>query len=152
MLIPALCGRPDSAAGMKLPACLNRITPACNSDSGSGKHHAFWDINSQPCLASQPSSTPSGSATVQRSSITAMHVRHAPHPSHPLGACRGFGTQWDVFFDQIEELATQVPTMVVAGNHERDWPGTGDRFWDAGYDSGEPCHVLWAKHAEGLMC
>ena len=51
--------------------------------------------------------------------------------------CRGFGTQWDVFFDQIEELATQVPTMVVVGNHERDWPGTHDRFLDAGYDSGE---------------
>ena len=33
--------------------------------------------------------------------------------------CRGFGTQWDVFFDQIEELATRVPVQVVQGNHVR---------------------------------
>ncbi len=37
--------------------------------------------------------------------------------------------------DQIQPLATQMPWMTVGGNHERDWPGSGDRF-GAAYDSG----------------
>ena len=30
-----------------------------------------------------------------------------------LALCRGFGTQWDVLFDQAEPLSTLMPTMVV---------------------------------------
>lgn len=35
---------------------------------------------------------------------------------------------WDVFMDQFEVLATQAPVMLVAGNHERDFPDSGDRY------------------------
>lgn len=42
---------------------------------------------------------------------------------------------WDVFMDQFEVLATKAPVMLVAGNHERDFPGSGDRFNTAS-DSG----------------
>lgn len=43
---------------------------------------------------------------------------------------------WDVFMDQFEVLATKAPVMLVAGNHERDFPLSGDRFNTAS-DSGE---------------
>ena len=33
-------------------------------------------------------------------------------------------TQWDVYFDQIEQIATSVPFMVAIGNHERNWPNS----------------------------
>ena len=43
---------------------------------------------------------------------------------------------WDVFMDQFEVLATKAPVMLVAGNHERDFPDTGDRY-GTGIDSGQ---------------
>jgi len=36
----------------------------------------------------------------------------------------GYASQWDSFFDTIEPLATRVPWMVAAGNHEVDWSNT----------------------------
>ena len=33
-------------------------------------------------------------------------------------------TQWDIFFNQIEPIATRVPYMVCIGNHERNAPDT----------------------------
>jgi hypothetical protein len=48
----------------------------------------------------------------------------------------GYGTQWDVYMDLMEPLLTKVPYMTVIGNHERDWPGTGDRFTADVRDSG----------------
>lgn len=55
---------------------------------------------------------------------------------------------WDVFMDQFEVLATKAPVMLVAGNHERDFPLSGDRYNTAS-DSGDSlwgtvllgCHV-----------
>ena len=43
---------------------------------------------------------------------------------------------WDVFMDQFEVLATKAPVMLVAGNHERDFPSSGDRYNTAS-DSGK---------------
>lgn len=58
--------------------------------------------------------------------------------------CRGFSSQWDVFFDQIQPLTTRMPYMTVPGNHERDWPNSGDRF-PAQYDSGGECGVPYNR-------
>lgn len=44
--------------------------------------------------------------------------------------------QWDNFMHQIEPIASQIPYMTTPGNHERDWPNSGDRFEEA-YDSGK---------------
>ena len=33
-------------------------------------------------------------------------------------------TQWDVFFDQLGEIAATKPYMVCVGNHERNEPDT----------------------------
>ena len=33
-----------------------------------------------------------------------------------LSYARGFGTQWDVHFDQFSDLATKMPVMTVEGN------------------------------------
>ncbi|KAG2446949.1 hypothetical protein HYH02_008103 [Chlamydomonas schloesseri] len=52
---------------------------------------------------------------------------------------RGFSTQWDNFMQQIEPVAARMPYMVTAGNHERDWPGTGDAFGVE--DSGGECGI-----------
>lgn len=52
------------------------------------------------------------------------------HPTHPL-------LQWDVYWDQLGPIVRSVPYMTAIGNHERDWPESGDRF-PAQYDSGAP--------------
>ncbi|PNW76719.1 hypothetical protein CHLRE_11g468500v5 [Chlamydomonas reinhardtii] len=52
---------------------------------------------------------------------------------------RGFSTQWDNFMQQIEPVAAAMPYMVTPGNHERDWPGTGDAF--VVEDSGGECGI-----------
>lgn len=54
----------------------------------------------------------------------------------PCLACRGQLTQWDVFMSQMEPLASQMPWMLTEGNHERDWPESGDRFSNLATDSG----------------
>lgn len=61
-----------------------------------------------------------------------------------LVVCRGYSSQWDVFFDQIQPLTTKMPYMTVPGNHERDWPNSGDRF-PAQYDSGGECGVPYNR-------
>jgi len=40
-------------------------------------------------------------------------------------------------FVQFEQSFTRFPLAVGMGNHERDWPGTGDAFEDKAADSGE---------------
>ena len=55
---------------------------------------------------------------------------------HNVCVHRGEETMWDVFMDQFEVLATKAPVMLVAGNHERDFPDTGDRY-GTGIDSGQ---------------
>ncbi|KAK9865860.1 hypothetical protein WJX84_011864, partial [Apatococcus fuscideae] len=47
--------------------------------------------------------------------------------------------------DQIEPLARSMPYMTAIGNHERDWPGSGDRF-PSMYDSGGECGVPTERH------
>ena len=61
---------------------------------------------------------------------------------------------WDVFMDQFEVLATKAPVMLVAGNHERDFPSSGDRFNTAS-DSGEapqdPIPPMDSPPTQGFM-
>lgn len=42
-----------------------------------------------------------------------------------------------MFGTQFEPAFTRWPVMVAPGNHERDWPGTGDAFGGLSTDSGE---------------
>lgn len=44
------------------------------------------------------------------------------------GGHRGFATQWEVFFEQMAPLVRHMPYVIQIGNHERDWPGSGDRY------------------------
>ena len=53
-----------------------------------------------------------------------------------VAAHSGFGSQWDVFGDQIQTLARRMPWMTVEGNHERDYPDSKDRYSTV-YDSGD---------------
>ncbi len=47
-----------------------------------------------------------------------------------LAYAEGDGTQWNAYLDQIEPLASQIPYMTVAGNHERE-AGLGFANYDA---------------------
>ena len=69
-----------------------------------------------------------------------MHTSFALTPGHVES--RGYGSQWEVFADQIQPLARRMPWMTVGGNHERDWPDSGDRYGSI-FDSGElgSCHT-----------
>ncbi|KAG1654908.1 hypothetical protein FOA52_003150 [Chlamydomonas sp. UWO 241] len=58
-----------------------------------------------------------------------------------ISYAEGFSTIWDNFFTQIEPVASRMPYMVVPGNHERDWPGSG-ALWDVD-DSGGECGVVF---------
>eukprot|EP00878_Enallax_costatus_P019287 GHUV01020344.1.p1 GENE.GHUV01020344.1~~GHUV01020344.1.p1 ORF type:complete len:392 (+),score=91.17 GHUV01020344.1:31-1206(+) len=57
-----------------------------------------------------------------------------------ISYARGYVTQWDNFMHQIEPIASHIPYMTTPGNHERDWPNSGDRF-EAAYDSGGECGI-----------
>ncbi len=60
----------------------------------------------------------------------------------------GFSSEWDAFFDQIQPLASSMAYMTVLGNHEADWPGTGDRFANSSMpvmDSGGECSVPYLR-------
>ncbi|GMH45633.1 hypothetical protein BSKO_13590 [Bryopsis sp. KO-2023] len=58
---------------------------------------------------------------------------------------QGYAGDWDRFFDQWGEAVTKVPYMTSPGNHERDWPYTGDRY-DNSYNSGGECGVAYERH------
>ncbi|PRW45579.1 Metallo-dependent phosphatase [Chlorella sorokiniana] len=61
-----------------------------------------------------------------------------------ISYARGFSSQWDVYFDQLGPTVRRVPYMTTVGNHERDWPGSGDRF-PAQYDSGGECGIPYYR-------
>lgn len=72
---------------------------------------------------------------------------HRPCADGKLIASRGYGSQWEVFADQIQPLARRMPWMTVGGNHERDWPDSGDRYGSI-FDSGE----LNSRHMQPFLC
>ncbi|KAK9800257.1 hypothetical protein WJX73_008466 [Symbiochloris irregularis] len=89
----------------------------------------------------------------QGDSLDVTRRMQAQAPTHHLALmngdlsyARGFATQWDTFFDQIEGLATQIPVMVVEGNHERDQPLSQDRYLDQAWDSGGECGTPTYQH------
>ncbi|KAL4439452.1 hypothetical protein ABPG77_008781 [Micractinium sp. CCAP 211/92] len=62
-----------------------------------------------------------------------------------ISYARGFSSQWDRFFDQLGPVVRRVPYVTTVGNHERDWPASGDRF-PAQYDSGGECGKAYYRH------
>lgn len=81
----------------------------------------------------------------------------APPPSLLLlngdvSYARGYGAIWDRFFEQFQDVFGRVPLATVPGNHERDWPGSGDRFpavRDSGGECGLPYDVRLAMPMAG---
>eukprot|EP01025_Chloroclados_australasicus_P032526 TRINITY_DN32989_c0_g1_i2.p1 TRINITY_DN32989_c0_g1~~TRINITY_DN32989_c0_g1_i2.p1 ORF type:complete len:573 (-),score=57.61 TRINITY_DN32989_c0_g1_i2:445-2163(-) len=53
---------------------------------------------------------------------------------------QGYVSQWDNYYHQLVPVASKMPYMTSTGNHERDWPDTGDRF-NVSYDSGGECGI-----------
>eukprot|EP00929_Paragymnodinium_shiwhaense_P083225 TRINITY_DN44269_c0_g1_i1.p1 TRINITY_DN44269_c0_g1~~TRINITY_DN44269_c0_g1_i1.p1 ORF type:complete len:670 (-),score=5.90 TRINITY_DN44269_c0_g1_i1:47-2056(-) len=79
--------------------------------------------------------------------LTAMAASHAEKgtPTNlvlhigDLSYATGYETEWDYFMTQIEVLASQAPYMTTEGNHERDYPGSGNAV--GGSDSGGECGI-----------
>ncbi len=69
------------------------------------------------------------------------------HDDSSILLFRGYSSQWDVFFDQVQPLVTKMPYMTTIGNHERNWPNSGDRF-PAQYDSGGECGVAYERRLQ----
>mmetsp|Transcript_7002 Transcript_7002/g.16780 ORF Transcript_7002/g.16780 Transcript_7002/m.16780 type:complete len:454 (-) Transcript_7002:1012-2373(-) len=63
-----------------------------------------------------------------------------------ISYAQGYASQWDNFYTQLEPLASHIPWMMASGNHERDFPGSGDRFGVV-QDSGGECGVPHEKRA-----
>jgi hypothetical protein len=57
-----------------------------------------------------------------------------------LAYATGYETEWDYFMTQIEPLASRSPYMTTEGNHERDYPGSGNAYI-GGEDSGGECGI-----------
>eukprot|EP00731_Ephydatia_muelleri_P012121 Em0006g1015a len=49
----------------------------------------------------------------------------------------GYSSMWDVYFDQLEPIATRVPYMVGIGNHERNYPNTMPGYYNNSGSGGE---------------
>ncbi|PSC73699.1 inactive purple acid phosphatase 27 [Micractinium conductrix] len=64
-----------------------------------------------------------------------------------ISYARGFGSLWDRFFDQLAPTVRRVPYMTAVGNHERDWPASGDRFPldQPVFDSGGECGIPYYR-------
>ena len=60
------------------------------------------------------------------------------HPGD-LSYATGYESEWDRFMEQVEPLSSAVPYMTGMGNHERDFPGSGNSIGDG--DSGGECGV-----------
>ncbi|GBF94969.1 inactive purple acid phosphatase-like [Raphidocelis subcapitata] len=63
-----------------------------------------------------------------------------------ISYARGYVSQWDNWHAAMERVAARIPHMTAPGNHEVNWPGTGDRFDGSGfavYDSGGECGVAY---------
>ncbi|MEW5301545.1 MAG: hypothetical protein WDW36_004400 [Sanguina aurantia] len=58
-----------------------------------------------------------------------------------LAYALGYGADWDVFGQQFEEAFTMWPLLTGVGNHERDFPNTGDAFNNSSTDSGGECNI-----------
>ena len=63
---------------------------------------------------------------------------------------RGYAADWDFFGQQFEASFTRWPLAIGMGNHERDWPGTGDAFNDTAADSGG--WVCWEGALTSRVC
>lgn len=88
---------------------------------------------------SNPLGGESGSCVV--SNRTYVRMRDAPQSQAVLhigdiSYATGYLAKWELFMDQVEEVASRTPYMISQGNHERDWPGTGST---GGTDSGGEC-------------
>ncbi|KAL3138574.1 hypothetical protein ABBQ32_006345 [Trebouxia sp. C0010 RCD-2024] len=63
-----------------------------------------------------------------------------------ISYAQGFTYGWDVYWDMMQPLISHLPYMATQGNHERDWPNTGDRFLEENaMDSGGECGVVAEK-------
>ncbi|GMH34491.1 hypothetical protein BSKO_02325 [Bryopsis sp. KO-2023] len=62
-----------------------------------------------------------------------------------VGYSMGYVSTWDLFMEGIQKVATRIPYMTSVGNHERDWPGTGDRYQGLSDDSRGECGVPYKQ-------
>jgi len=63
-----------------------------------------------------------------------------------ISYARGYCSQWDNFFSQISPIAHAMPWMTCSGNHERDFPSSGDLYGST--DSGGECGIAHERRMQ----
>lgn len=80
----------------------------------------------------------------QQSNLTWSHLNTAPQADilmhyGDLSYATGYLAKWELYMQQIEDVASRTPYMTGLGNHERDWPNSGSAIGKK--DSGGECGV-----------
>ncbi|GAX76191.1 hypothetical protein CEUSTIGMA_g3635.t1 [Chlamydomonas eustigma] len=88
---------------------------------------------------------PSEINSVKLPSYLAKETAHLALLPGDLSYAMGYVSDWDYFTHQFEPAFTQFPTAFGLGNHERDWPYTGDAFNNTSHDSGGECGIAILK-------
>ena len=122
------------------PADADAVNIFAIADMGEYPDDGFNDENLE--ISTQPS------LEVARMMISAHESQSMEEPgSAPwlmvhngdISYARGYGAIWHSFFHMVEPLTRSMPYMTTIGNHERDWPDSGDRY--GGTDSNGECGV-----------
>ncbi|KAJ4827866.1 prolyl aminopeptidase [Turnera subulata] len=96
-----------------------------NEDSDETRAFLFGDMGAAAPYATFIRTQEESIATMNwiLRDIEALGDKHA-FVSHigDISYARGYSWMWDLFFAQIEPVASKVPYHVCIGNHEYDWP------------------------------
>eukprot|EP00892_Ulva_mutabilis_P005414 jgi/Ulvmu1/3244/UM150_0017.1 len=113
-----------------------------------GPHTEFRGLMLADCGQAEPDNSMEQSEMAPSLDTVRWMLRDAAEEDYTLvghfgdiSYARGHVTQWDRFHEQMEPLVANVPYMVSIGNHERDWPNSGDWFPAHMQDSGGECGV-----------
>jgi hypothetical protein len=136
----------------KAPISPNSVAPvriAVFGDMGTAANDGSWHSGGEE-TASLDTMT-----TLARLANTDEPISFSPAPLLSLVLhigdityAQGYDTLWDEFGSQIEVVASKIPWMLSAGNHERDAPITSSSrpylSYFTGNDSGGECGVPYA--------
>ena len=95
---------------------------------------------------------PSATNTTVQMKTLGEHGRAIDIVMHPgdLAYSTGYGSEWDRFMEQIEPLSTAAPYMTGQGNHERDFPLSGNSIGRG--DSGGECGIPTQTRFPNPVC
>lgn len=128
-------GRPTSTGRTRSSPWTGTLTPLWASP---GRWSGSWTAAGAPSW-----SFTTGTLATRGKSAPLAHRLPLPPGPPPSHRRRGYSWEWDQWNFLNARLQGEVPWMVAIGNHERNWPGSGDFY--GGDDSGGECGVAYAR-------